>query len=99
MQRTPGTYIAFHNGSAILLVQNYGGRLWSKEGTSSELVTAALQELVGLTRLPGDMRPVKHIDVEYINGSRAALDPLCEVLQKIGFVRAPNQTLRYEGFR
>jgi hypothetical protein len=82
-----------------MLMQQYGGKLWTKEGASDALLLAAMRELIGLTRLSGEMRPVKHIDVEYINGSRAALEPLSELLQTIGFVRAPNQTIRYEGYR
>ena len=58
----------------------------------------ALDELVGLTRLPGNLRPVKQLDVEYINGVRAALDPLSATLQRRGFVRGANQTLRYESY-
>ncbi len=99
VQRTQGTYIAFDNGSPVMLMQQYGGKLWTKEGASDALLLAAMRELIGLTRLPGELRPVKHIDVEYINGLRAALEPLSELLQTIGFIRAPNQTIRYEGYR
>jgi len=99
LQRSPGTYIAFHNGAPILLAQNYGARVWTRGGVPADLLELALGELIGLARLPGDMRPVKQIDVEHINGAKAALDPLSQVLQRLGFVRGPNQTLRYEGYR
>ena len=96
--RSPGTYIAFCNGHPVLLVQNYGARLWTAPEVAEELVDGALDELVGLTRLPGNLRPVKQLDVEYINGVRAALDPLSATLQRRGFVRGANQTLRYESY-
>jgi ATP-dependent helicase Lhr and Lhr-like helicase len=99
MQRTPGTSIVFLDGTPQMLVQNYGSRLWIREELTPAAITDALQQLVGLTRLPGELRPVKHIDVEYINGSRAAVDPACGILQKMGFVKGPSQTLRYESYR
>ena len=99
MQRTPGTYVVFRNGTPQLLIQNLGSRIWIREGLDSSTLLEGILHLVGLTRLPGDLRPVKHIDVEFINGSRAALDPACEVLQGLGFVKGPNQTLRYESYR
>jgi ATP-dependent helicase Lhr and Lhr-like helicase len=99
LQRTPGTYIVFQDGVPLMLIQNFGSRLWIREGLGPATVAEAIQQLVNLTRLPGDLRPVKHIDVEFINGSRAALDPACELLQKMGFVKGANQTLRYESYR
>jgi hypothetical protein len=99
MTRSPGTYIAFCNGHPVLLVQNYGARLWAAREVAEELVDEAVEELIGLTLLPGELRPVKQLDVEYINGVRAALDPLSALLHKRGFVRAANQTLRFEGYR
>jgi ATP-dependent Lhr-like helicase len=99
VSRTSGTYIAFQGGRPLVLMQNYGARLSTAPDVDETLFLEAMRELVGLTRLPGSLRPVSRIDVEYINGSRAALEPMSALLLTLGFVRSANQTLRYEGYR
>jgi ATP-dependent helicase Lhr and Lhr-like helicase len=96
--RLPGNYVVFHSGLPVLLAENYGSRLWSAHDTPAALMREAVGALLSLTRLPGHLRPVRSIHVELCNGTRPALDSLCDVLSALGFVRDANQTMRYEGF-
>jgi ATP-dependent Lhr-like helicase len=96
--RLPGNYVVFHAGLPVLLAENYGSRLWSSRDARGALVRDAMSALLGLTRLPVHLRPVRSIHVELCNGTRPALDPLGDVLMTLGFVRDANQTMRYEGF-
>ena len=96
--RLPGNYVVFHAGVPVLLAENYGSRLWSAHDAPAALVREAVGALLGLTRLPGHLRPVRSIHVESCNGTRPVLDPLGEVLSTFGFVRDANQTMRYEGY-
>jgi ATP-dependent Lhr-like helicase len=96
--RLPGNYVVFHAGLPVLLAESYGSRLWSSHDAPASLVREAVGALLTLTRLPGNLRPVRSIHIELCNGTRPALDPLGELLSTLGFVRDANQTMRYEGF-
>lgn len=98
INRLAGNLIAFRNGTPILLIENYGTRLWTLAESNEEAIRSSLSALVAMIRLPERIRPFREIAVEYCNGSRPAGGPFEPLLKTLGFFRDKNQTMRCDGY-
>jgi ATP-dependent helicase Lhr and Lhr-like helicase len=96
--RIPANYVVFQRGTPILLIENYGRRLWTLAETTEEILIDALRIFVGVLQLPPNLRPVKSITIEHWNGIRPARSPLEPALRSLGFRRDRNQTMIHERY-
>jgi ATP-dependent Lhr-like helicase len=96
--RIPANYVVFQQGTPILLIENYGRRLWTLAETTEEILIDALRIFVGVLQLPPSLRPVKSITIEHLNGIRPAQSPLEPALRSLGFTRDRNQTMIHERY-
>lgn len=83
--RTPGTYLALHQGTPVLAAVAWGGTLMPLS-TQQEHLDAALRALPALlTRIPADARQLLHVkrwgDADILG------TPAEEVLRSVGFTR------------
>jgi ATP-dependent Lhr-like helicase len=96
--RIPSNYVAFQKGIPILLIENYGKRLWTLAETKEEILIDALRIFTGVLELPLHLRPVKSMIIERWDGIRPAQSPLEPALRSIGFTRDRNQTMIHEKY-
>jgi ATP-dependent Lhr-like helicase len=99
VSRSPGNYLAFLDGSPILLIEGYGTRVFTVgENPDESSLEKALCWLVDLVKLPEGLRPVQEITIEQWNGTRPAAGPAAALLQRLGFQRERNQTYRLDAY-
>lgn len=98
LARVPSNYLVFQRGMPILLIENYGMRLWTVAETTEENMNNALRIFVGVLQLPDYIRPVRSIRIEHCNGIRPVQSLLEPSLRSVGFARDRNQTMVYEGY-
>lgn len=96
--RIPSNYLVFQRGTPILLVENYGTRLWTLAETTEEIMRNALRIFMSAMQLPLPQRPVKSITIEHCDGIRPAQSPLEPTLRSLGFIRDRNQTMIHDGY-
>lgn len=96
--RTPSTYVAFSNGTPLIVFESFGTRIRSVGSGDPADVREALARFVGLLRLPERIRPFKEIVVEYCDEERPADAALGAELKALGFVRDSNQTMRRDAY-
>ena len=98
VSRVPGNYLLFHNGTPLLLIENFGARLWTLGESNAEILRAGLESLTAMVRFSPPLQPFKSITIEHCDGIRPALSPLEPLLRSLGFHRAMNQTMRFDGY-
>jgi ATP-dependent Lhr-like helicase len=98
VSRLAGNYIAFIDGSPVMLFESSGTRVLTIGHVSSTLMEQALRAFIDFLRLPESERPFKEIIIEYWNGSRPAALPEAEMLRRLGFQRDRNQTVRIDAY-
>lgn len=98
VSRFPGNYIAFIDGSPVMVFESSGSRVLTIGGVSSVLMEQALRSFIDFLRLPEPERPFKEIVIEYWNGARPAAVPEAEMLRRLGFQRDRNQTVRIDAY-
>jgi ATP-dependent Lhr-like helicase len=96
--RIPSNYIVFQRGAPVLLIENYGRRLWTLAERKEEILISALRIFLGVLQLPPNLRPVKSITIEHWDGIRPAQSPLEPALRSLGFTRDRNQTMIHERY-
>ncbi|MBI4535367.1 MAG: hypothetical protein HY708_03750, partial [Ignavibacteriae bacterium] len=96
--RLPGNYLICQRGTPVMMIENYGTRLWTIGETNAEDLREGIRTFTSMLRLPGRMRPFKTITVEQCDGIRPTLSPLEPVLRSLGFHKDRNQTMEYDGY-
>lgn len=98
VSRTPGNYVAFIDGSPLMLFESFGSRIVTIGDASPALIEQAMCEFVAFLKLPEPQRPFKEITVEYWNGARPAATPEAVMFQRLGFQRDRDQTVRIDAY-
>jgi ATP-dependent Lhr-like helicase len=98
LARQPGNYVAFQNGAPILIIENYGTRMWTLAESTEAALHDVLKQFSAMIKLPAQLRPFRNIVVEHCDGIRPTQSPLEPVLKSLGFSRDRNQTMRYDGY-
>ncbi len=96
--RLPSNYLVFQRGTPILLVENYGTRLWTLAETAEEIMRNALRIFLSAMQRPLPQRPFRTITIEHCDGIRPAGSPLEPALRSLGFTRGRNQTMIHDGY-
>ena len=96
--RIPSSYLVFERGTPILLLENYGTRLWTLAETKEENMRNALRIFLSAVLLPLPHRAVKSVVIEHCDGIRPAQSPLEPTLRALGFSRDRNQTMVHDGY-
>jgi ATP-dependent Lhr-like helicase len=96
--RLPASSIALRGGTPLLLMERFGGRIWTLAPYEPQEAAEAIRQLNGLLQLPDDVRPVREISVELVDGGRAAQSALEPVFRSLGYRRERNQSLRFDGY-
>jgi ATP-dependent Lhr-like helicase len=96
--RAPSNYLVFHRGTPILMIENYGARMWRLAESSIDVILEGLRKFTAMMSLPHPMRPFKEIVIEHCDGKRPVQSSLGEALLSLGFRKDRNQTLRYDGY-
>jgi ATP-dependent Lhr-like helicase len=91
-------YLVFRMGIPILLIENYGTRLWTLAETTEEILINALRIFVRAMQLVHQLHPAKSITIEHCDGIRPVQSPLEPALRSLGFVRDRNQTMIHERY-
>jgi ATP-dependent Lhr-like helicase len=98
VSRQPGNYVAFANGSPVLVIEGYGSRLRIVGLPDQEALQTALQQFVDFLKLPERLRPFRDIVVEYCDDMRPAGSPVAPLLKRLGFIQERNQTMRRDAY-
>jgi ATP-dependent Lhr-like helicase len=93
LARVAGNLVVFRDGRPVLLVESWGGRIWTLEGTGGQELQGSVRLLQEAVKLPARLRPCQRVTIETIDGARAAASPFAQVLRDIGFERAAGQAL------
>ncbi len=98
VSRLGGNYLAFADGSPILVIEGNGSAVVTLGDPAPSLVEQAMRDFVALLKLPEGSRPFKEVIIEYWNGMRPAAIPESGMLQSLGFQRDRNQTVRIDAY-
>jgi ATP-dependent Lhr-like helicase len=98
LTRLAGNYLIFSRGSPVLLIENYGSRLWTLSIQDPDVMYKGLQLFVSMLRLPPSLRPFREITIESVDSVRASESPAASMLRSLGFRRDQNQTMSYDGY-
>jgi ATP-dependent Lhr-like helicase len=96
--RIPSNFLVFERGRPILLIENFGVRLWTLSESSEEILKNALRIFLSAMHLPVPWRPVKPLTIEHCDGIRPAQSPWEPMLRALGFSRDRNQTMVHDGY-
>lgn len=83
--RQPGNHLIFIAAQPIIYAENYGARLQSLAGATTEQLASALVGLRQFLQLPEPLRPRKRIEVETWNGAPVLTTPAAAWLRQHGF--------------
>lgn len=83
--RQPGNHLIFIEARPIIYAENYGARLQSLGGATTEQLASALVSLRQFLQLPEPLRPRKRIEVETWNGAPVLSTPAANWLLQHGF--------------
>ena len=89
--RTNGNYLAFLDGSPLLVLEKNGGRIRSEETPDVAAVRHVMCAFLGLLKLTDGLRPFQTIVIEQWNGLPPASSPWRDLLQDLGFRRDRDQ--------
>ncbi|MGA9119663.1 MAG: DEAD/DEAH box helicase [Bacteroidota bacterium] len=98
ISRSSGNYLAFLDGSPILLMEGCASRLYTIGDADESSLESALRQFLELLKLPDGIRPAKEITIEYWDDLRPATTPSAAILQRLGFQRDRNQTYHIDAY-
>ena len=98
VSRLGGNYIAFADGSPILVIEGGGSTVMTVGEPAPSMIEEAMRDFIALLKLPERSRPFKEIVIDYWNGARPAAIPESGMLRRLGFQRDRNQTVRIDAY-
>ena len=96
VSRNGGHYIAFADGSPLLVFESLGARVRTAGSADPSLIEEALRQFVALMRLPDRLRPFSEAIIEYWDELRPAESEHAGMLRRLGFQGDRNQTMRID---
>jgi len=96
--RASGHYLAFADGSPIMLFEGNGTKITVLGTPDESLLREALQRFLKLMTSPEPLRPFKEVTIEYWNEQRPADSSASAMLRSLHFERGRDQTMRIDAY-
>jgi ATP-dependent Lhr-like helicase len=96
--RIASNYVVFVRGTPILVIENYGARLWTMAETTDENMRSGIRIFMATLQQSPHVRSEKKIKIEHFDGTRPVQSSIEPILLSLGFTLYLNQTMVYDGY-